>query len=198
MPENQPYEEKELLLRVAAGDQPAFGQLFEKYRRKIFYIANKVLRSEAIAEDVLQEIFLVVWREREKLPAIRQFSSWLNTLTRNYVLNRLRRQSQELLYVADTLYRQEKAALLTTDAADWNELHRLLLSAVRNLPVQQGKVFELARFDNLSQDEIAARLGISKNTVKRHMAEAMKNIYRYFEDHGHDLSTLLVLLWIHP
>ena len=189
------YHEPDVLALVATGDEEAFAELFHHYRRKVYFIAWQVLKSEAASEDVLQEIFLTVWKERENLVKLGNFNSWLNTITRNHLVNRLRKQSSEVIYIKDTLYRSQNDKHETLDVVDWNDLHKILLESLAELPEQQRKVFEMARIEGLKQGEIAAEMGIARNTVKRHMAEALKNIRAHFSARGHDLGIVTLLLW---
>lgn len=189
------YHEPDVLALVATGDEGAFAELFHHYRRKVYFIAWQVLKSEAASEDVLQEIFLTVWKERENLVKLGNFNAWLNTITRNHLVNRLRKQSSEVIYIKDTLYRRQNDKQETLDVVDWNDLHKILLESLAELPEQQRKVFEMARMEGLKQEEIAAEMGIARNTVKRHMAEALKNIRAHFAARGHDLGIVTLLLW---
>lgn len=171
------YDERDLLVQVAQGDQEAFGTLFHRYRHKILYFAWRFLQSESKAEDVLQEIFLKVWTSREQLRDIKNFKAWLTTITRNHIYNALRRMATEEAFINELARRtgQEREDTTLNDVS-FNEVERALQKAVSNLTPQQQKVFELSRMQGLKHEQIAERLQISRDTVKKHMTDALRHI----------------------
>jgi len=169
------YEEKSLLDLVALGDETAFHTLFSHHRHHVYHIAMKLLQSASAAEDILQEIFLKIWVGREKLPEIKCFSAYLNTITRNHVYNALRKQANEELLL-EKLFPLQITSLTdgTLDNISYRELQNTLQKVVATLTPQQRKVFELSRMDGLKHDDIARRLNISRETVKKHVSEALR------------------------
>jgi RNA polymerase sigma-70 factor (ECF subfamily) len=171
------YDEKTLLLQIAQGNEEAFAALFHQYRHKILYFAWRFLQSESKAEDVLQEIFLKVWTSREQLRDIRNFKAWLTTITRNHIYNALRRLGTEEVFITELARRAGPGHEDTTqNAISFNEMERALQKAVSNLTPQQQKVFELSRIQGLKHEQIAERLDISRDTVKKHMTDALRHI----------------------
>ena len=169
------YEESLLLLRVAKGEEDAFRTLFTAYRPQVYHVARKLLQSDTQAEDALQEIFLKIWLNREKLPEIRSFSAYLNTITRNYLYNALRRLAGEEVFLqqlAQAGYVSDGREVLSTMAL--RELRALLQRVIATLTPQQRRVFELSRMEGLRNEEIAALLDISRETVKKHLGEALR------------------------
>ncbi len=180
------------MLAVAGGDRIAFAALYEQYRRKVYFIAWRMLGTETEAEDVQQEIFTKIWLGREKLALIEQFSSYLNTLIRNHVYNALRKKANETAYIEQTF---QKAAAEPDEpfrAAEINQLQSLLRQAISRLPAQQQKVFELVRIEGRPHKEVAGLLGVSKETIKKHMMEAQRKIKAFFDSQG--LQTLIFIL----
>jgi RNA polymerase sigma-70 factor (family 1) len=170
------YEEKALLKAVAKGDGDAFRVLFTAYRPKVYYIARKLLQSDAQAEDALQEIFLKLWLNREKLPELHSFNAYLNTITRNHLYNMLRTLANEEVF----LWRwclpdgQGDGPETALSPMVLRELKDALQKAMTALTPQQKRVFELSRLEGLRHEEIAAVLDISKETVKKHIGEALR------------------------
>ena len=170
------YEESMLLSRVAKGEEDAFRTLFTEYRHQVYHIARKLLQSDVKAEDALQEIFLKIWLNREKLPEIHSFSAYLNTITRNYLYNALRRLAYEEVFL-----QQSTQPGYTSDGREdilspmlLRELRELLQKVIATLTPQQRRVFELSRMEGLRHEEIAALLDISRETVKKHLGEALR------------------------
>ena len=191
------YDEKSLLASVAQGDEDAFEVLFDRYRNKIVFFAWKFLQSESRAEDVLQEIFLKVWTSREQLPAIRNFKAWLNTITRNYIYNALRK-----LAVEESVKNEMSARDLSDDqdlflnGLTFDELQHALQRVVSSLTPQQKRVFELSRLEGLKHEQIAEKLEISRETVKKHMTDALRTIRLQMKTHEQLIGLGILLLTI--
>ena len=166
-------EEKPLLARIAAGDEDAFRVLFHAYRPGVFAVACKLLSSSSQAEDALQEIFLKIWLNREKLPGIHSFPAYLHTLTRNHLYNALRRQANEEVFLQQ-LRLPDAAEEDVLSPLALRQLREMLQKVLTNLTPQQKKVFELSRLEGLRHEEIADLLDISRETVKKHIGEALR------------------------
>ncbi|MFT3949584.1 MAG: RNA polymerase sigma-70 factor [Agriterribacter sp.] len=166
-------KEQELLLEIASGSEPAFRELFQAYRRKLFSYIFKITASGEIAEDAIQEIFLKLWSVRETLPAIGNINAYLHRMAHNYAYQGFRRLAKETLLLDHLRKREEDnmrspiQELLSKEAAAY--IQRL----VDRLTLQQRKVFLLSREEGLKQEEIASRLNISVSTVKKHMVDAL-------------------------
>jgi RNA polymerase sigma-70 factor (ECF subfamily) len=171
------YDEKALLMRVAQGDEDAFGVLFHQHRHKILYFAWKFLQSDSRAQDVVQEIFLKVWVSREQLGDIKNFKAWLTAITRNHIYNALRRLAVEESFKsrlsANAGLQDENTVL---DDLSFKELQYALQKAVSHLTPQQRKIFELSRMEGMKHEQIAEKLGISRDTVKKHITDALRHI----------------------
>ncbi len=183
-----------LLQRVTNDDVHAFSLLYDRYRNQVFYFGFKFLKSAPAAEDVLQEVFSKIWINRRKLVELINFSKYLNTLTLNYIYNLLRRKAHEEIF----LHERFCAAAFNTEevinAVDLHELEGLIYCAVRQLPPQQKKVFELSRIQGLKHEEIAKQLNISRETVKKHIIEALRNVKSYLAANGEIVVSVWILL----
>lgn len=80
------FDETEILLQVAAGNERAFTILFRRYSSKVYSFALKLTRSEELAEEVVQEVFIKIWLNREGLGEIQEFGAYLNRINRNHSL----------------------------------------------------------------------------------------------------------------
>ena len=186
------HNEKELLTAIAGGDQTAFATLYEHYRRKVYFIAWRLLQSASESEDVQQEIFTKIWVHRAKMNEIENFNAYLNTLIRNHVFNALQKKARETSYLRESLNFNDVQADNAFQSADMNELQKDLQQAIRDLPRQQQKVFQLVRIEGRKHAEVADLLGISKSTVKKHVMEAQKNITARFSGRVNFLLLLLL------
>jgi len=185
--------EKMMFCLISGGDETAFRELFERYRNKVFYIARKLLKSESCAEDVLQEIFIKIWVHKEKLSDIENFNAYLNTLIRNHIYNRLRKQACEESFIRETINHDTNNPDNTFDTVLLHELQNMLHEAIHQLPPQQKKVFELSRIERLKHKEIAEMMHISKETVKKHMMEALRTIKIYLYSQSEAILFIFIL-----
>ncbi|AWO00563.1 RNA polymerase sigma-70 factor [Chitinophaga alhagiae] len=191
--DDMPLEE-ELLEKVALGDQSAFAVLFHHYQRRIYDIAIRLTHSTIIAEEMVQDIFTMIWLKREDLVKIRDFRSYLFIVTRNEAYRTLRNLSSRRARLREL--EEEEITLAHNNVhqrLQEKEYAALLKEAVNRLPPMQQQVYHLMKEQALKRDEVAERLHIRPETVKRHIAQAMRNIRAYLLSHP-DLIIALVLL----
>lgn len=168
-----------ILSDIASGSHSAFKELYDLYSRQVFNIAYKLLHSKSEAEEMVQEIFLKLWQIRTRLPKIENFDAFLTVMVRNKIYNQLQKKSKiSLLYVN---LHEDSAGYSNCNTAEQNtaeqkELIFKLQQAIAQLPQQQKKVIELSRFEEKSHDEIAQLLGISKETVKKHIMAGLQKL----------------------
>lgn len=170
-----------MLQRVAAGEETAFRELFHFHWDNLLGVALLFVKNSTYAEELVQDIFLRIWQNRDKLPAVQDFRSYLFITARNYIYTALRKKSVETAFTEELLwYFTDPVAGPEQRYLD-KETAELLRQAVQQLPTQQRAVYEMAREQGLSHEEIAERLQLSKNTVRNHMARAMESIRKRLE-----------------
>ncbi len=174
---NSTYTEKELLLLISAGDTRAFRHLYDNYHNKIFSISFKFTGEKQASEDAVQDIFIKLWTNKEKLPEIKNFNAYLNKVIRNHVFNYLRKiaYQEELIKKMQVVQTEENENDLI-DTIYCNELSNIINRAIEQLPAQQKKAYNYSRVEGLKHKEIADTMGISRSTVKGHIVEALKHI----------------------
>lgn len=187
------YTEQELLKLVAEGDRNAFTQIYNNYRNKIYSIAFELTESTTVSEEIVQDVFLKIWVKRDSLHEVEHFRAYLFTITRNYVFTALKRiarkESIEVSAVEDApLYDHD-----TEDRVLNNEYTRILQAAIDRLPEQQKQVYNLIKKEGLKREEAAAALHLSPETVKTHLAQAMRSIRTYCLARL-DISIALIIL----
>ena len=191
LPDTTPYSEQELLLLIAKGDEAAFAILFNNYRNKIYSIAYELTESAVIAEEIVQDTFLKIWLRRESFGEVTYFKAYLFTIARNYVITALkniaRRQNLEKMAVQDlpVFYSDTENQLVQ------KQYEEILKRAVNSLPAKQKQVYILVKEKGYKRNEVADELGLSAETVKTHLAQAMRTIRAYCLAH---VDTLLLLL----
>lgn len=166
-----------LLDRLAAGDRAALALLYDRYSRPAYSLARRICVDELLAEDVVQEVFLAVWRDPAKYVADRgAFSSWLLTMVHHKAVDAVRREG---------VHRRRQVALdeETTDrlvpdtpGADVDAIGAVVARDVRTalgeLPTEQRTAMMLAYYGGYTQREVAAIVGVPLGTVKSRMFAA--------------------------
>lgn len=183
------------LHKVADGDPSAFRQLFDRYSDRVFGVAMNYTKSHTLAEEAVQEIFLKLWTKRASLPAIVQLESYIFILARNHVLNVLRGIAQEKAYLREQL----QTAVPEGPPAPASLVMRkqsleILEAALQLLPAQQRTVFRLTQQMGYSLPEAAAELGLSRNTVRNHLARAMA----FLRSHVSKQENIIPLILLFP
>lgn len=183
LPNDIIYDEKELLDLVAKGDEYAFSKLFEHYRNRIYSIAFKLTQSTSVAEEIVQDVFLKIWIKRVDLIEIQNFSAYLFIVARNDVYRVLKKTAKSykmvLLTDNDQLFSHNNSENYIMD----KEYDSLLQKAVNQLPKQQKQVYTLMKEQGLKREEAADYLDLQPETVKFHLAQAMKNIRSFCAIH---------------
>ncbi len=166
-----------LLQAIARGDEASLARLYDQYRVILFGLLVRILNSREEAEDVLQEVFLQVWRRAGDYDEQRgKPFTWLVTLTRSRAIDRLRVLSarQRLATsVAQDRPAEASDALKETVRSEQKDIVR---QALAELPEEQRRTLLLAYFEGLTQTEIAAKLNAPLGTVKTRMRSAMTKL----------------------
>lgn len=189
---DEPYNESNLLSRIAEGDQQAFSLLFMRHRGKIYSTTFKLTNSHQLAEEILQDVFLKIWLKRSELLAVVNFEAYLHTIARRAAyrgIKLLARQKEFLVPDAD-----EPAFHFTGEQIlELKQYNDVLRQAIDRLPPKQKETHLLIKEFGLTRDEVAVRLGVSAETVKYNMSEATKKIRAYFLAHTDLLPVLFIL-----
>lgn len=179
----------DLLHAVARGDEPALAALYDRYRVILFGLLVRILNSREEAEDVLQEVFLQVWRRAADFDEQRgRPFTWLVTLSRSRAIDRLR------VLAARQRLADSAAKEATDEASDavadtlHAEQREIVARALASLPEEQQRTLKLAYFEGLTQSEIATQLGTPLGTVKTRMRAGMMKLRELL---GEQMKSLL-------
>ena len=184
----QPATPDSLIERCLSGDQAAWETVVRQNWRKVFNVAYKFVGKHDEAEDLTQDIFLKIWLQRDKLTEVESFKSYIYVVGRNQVINALRKKIVETAATDMLALREDlQAPDLQLEGKD---AYRMLMEGVERLTPQQKLIFKMSRIEGLTHEDIAQRLGLSKNTVKVHMVIALNFLRGWLRDLGY-LSLLL-------
>jgi len=171
-----PDPDAALMLRVKRGDRAAFVALVEKYKQPLHNFIHRTLRDEAEAEDLAQNVFLQVYKSRDRYERTAKFSTWLFTIARNLCLNEIRRRSRHPAEALEETHSEnedqpqrqyeDRKVLLATDNVLHSELAGKIEEALAELPENQRTAILLCRQDELSYEEIAEVLDCSLSATK--------------------------------
>ena len=188
------HNEHRLLRQLAEGDESAFVEIFNYYRQQVFKVAFLYLKSETVAEEMVQEVFLKVWQSREKLPSIERFQDWFFIIARNLITSHLRKMARDQKMRLQWTQERPQFDKEADEKLHSRELSEILNQAVSSLPPQQQAVFRLAKDEMLTYHAIAEKLGISPHTVRTHMSRALDTLRTYLEGNDDVLISVAIPL----
>ncbi|SHM46834.1 RNA polymerase sigma-70 factor, ECF subfamily [Chitinophaga jiangningensis] len=165
--------ERDILNQIANSDEQAFTVLFNGYVHQTGKIVYAITGSKEQTEEIVQDVFLKVWNERAKLPAIQKFNAYLFILLRNHTINYINK------LITERKHQQQysKFILHTPDQPETAATHEHLEKAIERLPSQQKTVF-LLRAQGYKNPEIADKMNLSTDSVKKYNQLALKFLQR--------------------
>ena len=172
-----------LIVAIAKGDKLAMKVLFARHNVRVYRFALRLTRDEALAEDVLSEVFLHAWRGAKNFQAKSKVSTWLLAIAHNKAKDAMQRRRHE--------YLSDEDAAAVEDTADnpettWGkiELSQLLRSCLAKLPAAQREVLDLVYYHHKSVEEVAQIVGAQANTVKTRMFYARNRLAQMLKEAG--------------
>lgn len=188
--------EKELFNRVAVGDEAAFTTIFYKYTRQLYPFLLQKLRSDVLAEELLQDIFLRLWVYREKLAGLESPQGYLFRMAANRVQDYFQEEYRKSRLIKSMLPAGDIADAHPQETMDITETRRVMAEGIQALPEQRRRIYELKQ-QGLRYEEIASQLNISPNTVKNQIVQANRFLLEFLRSKG--LAVLLLILsWKRP
>lgn len=189
MHSSSPYHEKELLHLIAQGDEAAFATLFYSYYAKLQPFIMKFTRSASDTEEIVQEVFIRLWLNRDKGADIMNPHAWIFTIASHECFKYLKKKaSREHVLAAlgkdDQLPENDPSTL---DSIQLKEVSSMVAAAVSRLPSQRKRIYQMSRDGGMKIPEIADALKISPNTVKNALVTSLGFIRKYLTDRGLDI-----------
>lgn len=207
MHEHDPYNEPGLLKKVAEGSETAFRRLFDAYRSKVYTYVYRVTGSREVTEDIVQDVFLQVWISRKKLADVSNLNAYLHKAAHHAAYRSLEKVAKEelVLYVLKTEANNQGSkqggsgeGMPATDPTRQllsKEIRQQINNLVDRLTPRQREVFLLSRERGLKREEIARILDIGDESVKTHLAEALKFLRSGLKDQYGAGAVAIFVIW---
>lgn len=170
---------------MTAGDEDALSTLYDRYAGMLLGVLVRILKDRQAAEELLQDIFLQLWRGAARFDAGRgALPAWLMVIARNRAISRLRSHERRLSHEeSDDLAMLAAPASGNMGDEAWRGLMmEKLRSAMATMPAEQREAVELAYFEGMTQTDIAERTGAPLGTVKTRVRTAMQVLRKLFDD----------------
>jgi RNA polymerase sigma-70 factor (ECF subfamily) len=177
------FSDTDLILALKEGNLNAFNQVFDRYAKRLYRFSMGYLKSAENAEEIVQEVFLKIWNNREELIVQKSFDSYLFTIAKNGILNTIRKSKSEQAYLNYAKLYPRKNVLLDQEL-DFKELEKAYLEAIAQLSPRRKEIFLLSREQSLSNAEIAKKMNISVKTVENQMTSALAEIRKNLRSLG--------------
>ncbi len=170
----------QLIAKLSEGDEATFAYIYNKYNSAVFANICKLIKKQEQAKDILQEVFILLWNHRSKLTADQEIGGWLFTTSYYKSLEYLR----ESIRKGVVEWKESFADHLSDDRAEDTEINytqkiAVLHSAIELLSPQKKAAFNLCRIQGMSYEAAATELGVSVETIKGYLKEAVKFIRNY-------------------
>ena len=167
------------LIKVSKGDEIAYNRLFYRYHQQLGTHIFRITNSMDLAEEIVQDVFLKIWINREALSGVHNFKAYLFVISKNHTLNCLRKLSRQRHHL--NICEEKYMMSLTADSEDSNSYHTILDQAIDRLPPQQQRVYLLSRHQRLRYAEVANRMNISHESVKKYLSIANTSIIAFLK-----------------
>ena len=186
--------EQQLFRRVSEGDRHAFRLVFDLYNSRLTTFIYRLTKSETIAAELVQDIFVKLWLRRSQLADLTNAQAYLFTMASNRTIDHLRKVSAESRMLDELWEHVKHFNEATEEAYNAKECNDLINKAVVQLSPQKQKIFRLSRYECLKHEEIADYLSLSKITVKNNLVETLRHIRTYLHHHSETLLLIFVSL----
>ena len=173
----------DLVLSLTKGNLYAFGLLFDRYGKRLFHFSNGYLKSVEDAEEIVQDVFLKIWNIRKELVVDKSFESYLFTIAKNAILNKIRKSKSEHAYLSYVKLHPDQNVSLD-DELDFSELDKAYKDAIERLSPRRKEIFILSKEQYLPNSEIATKMNISIKTVENQMTSATSEIRKTLRSLG--------------
>ena len=187
------YNEPHILQLVTTGDEQAFEQLFRHYRNKAYSIALTYMSSPDLAEDVLQEFFLKLWKQKETLVHIERFEQYFFVMLRNMLISALR-QADRQQKIKGYIRQSDMLQPTPHQLAEACDLQQIIRHTLDTLPIKQQMIYRMSREEGLSHDEIGTALQLSPRTISNIISIVLNHLRDTLKAKGYLPETIIAAI----
>lgn len=189
---NHTAEERQLVIQLKEGNQSSFKKLYSNYAPILFAFSKKYLKSQADAEEIVQEVFLRIWEKKDNIDENKSFSSYIIQAAKHRIFNGFRKRVNEQAYLDFLIYADNASVNFTELDVEYREIKSKAEQAIETMPPKRQEIFRLSRETGLMNKEIAEKLQISIKTVENQMGQALKFLRDELSDY--QMGVFLFLL----
>jgi RNA polymerase sigma-70 factor (family 1) len=169
-----------LLKQLQHGSEQAFSKIYDLYSKQLYRNILYLVKDEEIAEEILQDLFLMLWLKREHIDPNRKWLSYLYESANRMVITHFRRAAKDQRIINHLILLTVDHVMSVEDQMINRETHELLSKAIESLPAQRKQVFNLCKIEGKSYQEAADILGISPLTIRNQIVAANKSLKEFF------------------
>ena len=173
---NNHFDDEFLIESIQNGDERAFEYLFKEYYLPLSRFAWRYVKSKAIAEELVQELFTILWEKRESWDTTGSIRSYLYISIRNLALNHLKHQEVKDKYDPEWMDKKENPEIKFQDDYREQQVRDAIAKAIEELPERSKMTYKLHRYDGLTYGEIAKVMDVSEKTVESQMSRTLKKL----------------------
>lgn len=167
-----------LITHLKRGSERAYDQIYQHYARRLLAYCYDFTKNMDDAEEITQDVFVQLWRYRERIKQEESLQSFLFTTARNRLINAYRSRVNSVLYEDYLDYQDELTSEYSKPEIEYREFADSVEQALASLPATQRRAIELSRFEELSVRDIATELSLSEQTIKNQISLGIKALRR--------------------
>jgi RNA polymerase sigma-70 factor (ECF subfamily) len=164
----------EIIRRIKQGDEGQFESLFRSSYVSLVRYAKTLIRDHDTAEEIVQDLFFRLWKDREKLQIESSLNGYLYRAVHNRCLHHINHNKVVEKYAREMAFNATESNETPTDILNYRDLQAKIAGILERLPEKCGKIFCMSRFEGLKYSEIAEKLSVSIKTVEANMGRALK------------------------
>lgn len=188
--QSKDLDEKKLVIFLSAGNEEAFEELYHLYSERLICYLIKLVKSESLAAEILQEVFIKIWNNRENLDPDQSFRSYLFRIAENLVYDFFRKAARDKK-LTEMVVKNSGAYSHVEENIFTKENNKFLQDAIRSLPPKRRQVFQMIKIEEKSYEEVSLLLNVSTSTINDHIVKATKSVIENLERcHVIELSVL--------